>query len=65
MKTHKFSELEAKMSPERRARIDEAVQKTLAEMAVQEQRGVRSLADETNDGGACFPAGELGVRVWF
>ena len=34
----KFSELEAKMSPERRARIAEEVKKALAEMPLNELR---------------------------
>jgi hypothetical protein len=39
----KFSELEAKMSPERRSRINEEVKKTLAEMPIRELRNARDL----------------------
>jgi DNA-binding XRE family transcriptional regulator len=40
----KFSELRAKMSPERLARIDAEVEKTLAEMPLQELRTSRGLS---------------------
>jgi len=40
----KFSELEAKMSPERRKRINEEVKKTLAEMPIYELRNARGLS---------------------
>ena len=42
----KFSELVAKMSPERRARIDAEVKKTLAEMPLQELRNARGLSQK-------------------
>jgi len=42
----KFSELEAKMSPERRARIDAAVKATLAEMPLTELRNARGLSQQ-------------------
>jgi len=37
--TKKFSELEAKMSPERRAEIDKKVKEALAEMPLNEAMG--------------------------
>jgi ribosome-binding protein aMBF1 (putative translation factor) len=40
----KFSELEAKMSPERRERISEKVKKTLTEMPISELRNARGLS---------------------
>ena len=40
----KFAELEAKISPERRARIDEEVKKALAEMPLNELRNARGLS---------------------
>jgi ribosome-binding protein aMBF1 (putative translation factor) len=43
---HKFSELEAKMSPERRARIAKEVEKTLAEMPLHELRNARGLSQQ-------------------
>ena len=46
MPTRKFSELEAKMSPERRARNDAAVKKALAEMPLQELRNARGLSQK-------------------
>ena len=42
----KFSELREKMSPERRARIDEKVKETLAEMPLQELRNARGLSQK-------------------
>ena len=42
----KFSELREKMSPERRARTDEKVKKTLAEMPLQELRNARGLSQK-------------------
>ena len=44
--THKFSELEAKMSPERRAKIAEEVAKALAEMPLNELRNARGLSQK-------------------
>jgi DNA-binding XRE family transcriptional regulator len=44
--TRKFSELEAKMSPERRARIAQEVEKTLAEMPLNELRNARGLSQQ-------------------
>ena len=40
----KFSELEAKMKPERRARIAEKVKEALAEMPLNELRNARGLS---------------------
>ena len=42
----KFSELVAKMNPERRAKIDNEVKKTLAEMPLQELRNARGLSQQ-------------------
>ena len=42
----KFSELKAKMNPERRARIDERVKTTLAEMPLNELRNARGLSQK-------------------
>ena len=42
----KFAELREKMSPERRARTDEKVKKTLAEMPLQELRNARGLSQK-------------------
>ena len=42
----KFAELEAKMSPERRARIDAEVKKALAEMPLNELRNARGLSQK-------------------
>jgi len=42
----KFSELETKMSSERRARIAEEVKKVLAEMPLNELRNARGLSQE-------------------
>ena len=42
----KFSELMERMSPERRARIDEKVKKTLAEMPLNELRNARGLSQK-------------------
>jgi hypothetical protein len=47
MKLRKFSELEAKMSPESRAWVQKEVQKTLTEMEIEEQRKARSRIGET------------------
>ena len=44
--THKFSELEAKMSPERRAKIAEEVAKALSEMPLNELRNARGLSQK-------------------
>ena len=44
--THKFLELEAKMSPERKARIARKVQKALAEMPLNELRNARGLSQK-------------------
>jgi ribosome-binding protein aMBF1 (putative translation factor) len=40
----KFSELEAKMSPERRGRINEEVNRALVEMPIHELRNARGLS---------------------
>ena len=42
--TKKFSELEAKMSPERKVKIAEKVKKALAEMPLNELRNARGLS---------------------
>ena len=42
----KFSELEAKMNPERRAKIAGKVKKALAEMPLQELRNARGLSQK-------------------
>ncbi len=42
----KFSELEAKMSPERKARIAEEVKKALADMPLNELRNARGLSQK-------------------
>ncbi|MCL2184345.1 MAG: helix-turn-helix domain-containing protein [Treponema sp.] len=44
--TKKFSELRAKMSPERRARNDEAAKALLAEMPLAELRNARGLSQQ-------------------
>ena len=44
--TRKFSELEAKMSPERRARIAKEVKAALAEMPLNELRNARGLSQQ-------------------
>ena len=43
---HNFSKLWEKMSPERRAEIDEKVKNTLAEMPLQELRNARGLSQK-------------------
>ena len=42
----KFAELRAKISPERRARIDEKVKQALAEMPLNELRTARGLSQQ-------------------
>ena len=42
----KFSELREKMSPESRAKIDQKVRETLAEMPLQELRNARGLSQK-------------------
>ena len=42
----KFAELEAQLSPERRARIDEEVKKAMAEMPLNELRNARGLSQQ-------------------
>jgi DNA-binding XRE family transcriptional regulator len=44
--THKFSELEAKMSPESREWVKKEVEKTLAEMPLHELRNARGLSQQ-------------------
>jgi DNA-binding XRE family transcriptional regulator len=44
--TRKFSELEAKMSPEARNRVNQMVQEALAEMPLNELRNARGLTQE-------------------
>jgi DNA-binding XRE family transcriptional regulator len=44
--THKFSELEEKMSPESRARVDQAVQEALKELPLDELRNARGLSQK-------------------
>jgi DNA-binding XRE family transcriptional regulator len=43
MRTHKWSEIEARMSPERRKRIEERAKQMLAEMPLEELRAARQL----------------------
>ena len=43
MKTHKWAEIEAKMSSERRKRIEERARKIIAEMPLEELRAARHL----------------------
>jgi DNA-binding XRE family transcriptional regulator len=45
--TRKFSELRAKMSPERRARIDAKVKEELAKIRLDELRAARGLSQQT------------------
>jgi ribosome-binding protein aMBF1 (putative translation factor) len=44
--TRKFSELEEKMSPESRARVDQAVQEALKELPLDELRNARGLSQK-------------------
>jgi ribosome-binding protein aMBF1 (putative translation factor) len=44
--THKFSELEEKMSPESRVRVDHAVQEALKEYPLTELREARGLSQK-------------------
>jgi ribosome-binding protein aMBF1 (putative translation factor) len=44
--TRKFSELEEKMSPEARARVDQAVQKAIKELPLDELRNARGLSQK-------------------
>ena len=44
--THKFSELEAKMSPEAREWVKQEVEKALAEMPLHELRNARCLSQK-------------------
>jgi predicted XRE-type DNA-binding protein len=46
MKTHKFSELEAKMSPEARAESERLFKAALAEMPLTDLRNARGLTQE-------------------
>ena len=46
MKTHKFSELEAKMRPESRAWVEQEVKKALAEMPLNALRNARGLSQK-------------------
>jgi DNA-binding XRE family transcriptional regulator len=43
---HKFSELEERMSPESRVRVDQAVQKALKELPLDELRNARGLSQK-------------------
>ncbi len=43
MPTRKYAELRAKMSPERRAKVDALVKKTLEEMPLNELRNARQM----------------------
>jgi ribosome-binding protein aMBF1 (putative translation factor) len=43
---HKFSELEEKMSPESRSRVDQAVQEALKELPLDELRNARGLSQK-------------------
>jgi DNA-binding XRE family transcriptional regulator len=44
--THKFSELEEKMSPESRARVDQAVREAIKELPLDELRNARGLSQK-------------------
>jgi ribosome-binding protein aMBF1 (putative translation factor) len=44
--THKFSELEEKMSPESRARVGKAVQEAIKELPLDELRNARGLSQK-------------------
>ncbi|MDR1277401.1 MAG: helix-turn-helix domain-containing protein [Treponema sp.] len=44
--THKFSELEKKMSPESRKRVDQAVQEALKALPLTELRNARGLSQK-------------------
>jgi DNA-binding XRE family transcriptional regulator len=44
--THKFSELEEKMNPESRARVDQAVREALKELPLDELRNARGLSQK-------------------
>ncbi|MDR1636701.1 MAG: helix-turn-helix domain-containing protein [Treponema sp.] len=44
--THKFSELEEKMSPESRARVGQAVREALKELPLDELRNARGLSQK-------------------
>jgi DNA-binding XRE family transcriptional regulator len=44
--THKFSELEEKMSPEARARVDQAVREAIKELPLDELRNARGLSQK-------------------
>jgi DNA-binding XRE family transcriptional regulator len=44
--THKFSELEEKMSPESRERVDHLVQEALKELPLDELRNARGLSQK-------------------
>jgi DNA-binding XRE family transcriptional regulator len=44
--THKFSELEEKMSPESRARVDQLVQEALKDLPLDELRNARGLSQK-------------------
>jgi DNA-binding XRE family transcriptional regulator len=44
--THKFSDLEEKMSPESRARVGRAVRKALKELPLDELRNARGLSQK-------------------
>jgi DNA-binding XRE family transcriptional regulator len=44
--THKFSELEEKMSPESRERVDQAVREALKELPLDELRNARGLSQK-------------------
>jgi DNA-binding XRE family transcriptional regulator len=44
--THKFSELEEKMSPESRARVDQAVQEAIKALPLDELRNARGLSQK-------------------
>jgi len=58
----KFSELEAKMSPERRARIAEKVRVALAEMPLNELRSASGLSQTMlAEGGERFPDGDVKI----
>lgn len=47
MRVRNFNELRAKMSPERRARVEERVKATIANMALDQLRAARKLTQQS------------------
>ena len=61
MKLHNFSELEAQISPERRARIDEEVKKALAEMPITRRSHIQAMGGDL-EVVARFPDGDVTIN---